>query len=656
MDQDSASQTPVVPAPAVADASVDNTAGPAAMPEEKAVSDDMAMNSNITAQVAEKISAAQNVLVALSSNPSVDEMAAAIGLSLFLDKIGKRATAIYSGVTPNALEFLKPEETFEPSADALQDFVIALNKEKADHLRYKLDGDYVKIYITPYKTKIGEGDLEFSYGDYNVDLVIALDVANGVDLDSALREHGRIMHDAAIINITTGDPGKFGEIEWSDKTASSVSEMIARLLYSASSSAQIDKEEATAFLTGIVAATNRFSNAKTTSDTMQVASKLMNSGANQQLVSKNITPDVDNELYSLGGKTNAAGYDGDPTKLNIEHHGDDILENTEADTSSMQEGGEAAEGGNTMPSSTGSELGTTLMEDLKAAEASLAQTGNETIPDNTDQLVAIDKNPMDVADLQAEMSANTGTQFVGNEKTGTQDTMMTSIAPQGYGNTETAAQPDMVMPEHTESTMQPDVAVTGHTEPILPPVMSAAEQPEGGVAASGENTENVENTSSENVGTAKIENTAYNIPNYVGNIPSSAEPIDGETNSNDLANVVASSENPAAMMAPAVDTAAATTEVNSAPQMEYMPLPGQEILPPPPTPPIDINTPTETVPMASDMNASSNAVPENTAGQGTTAAPEAQAEPMYLGKQPAMQDQVYTPQAVDPGAFKIPGV
>ena len=189
-----------------------------------------------------KINEAKNVLIALSRDPSADEMAAAIGLSLYLDRIGKRATAIYSGATPNALEFLKPEETFEPTVDTLQDFVIALNKDKADHLRYKLDGSYVKIYITPYRARLSEEDLEFSYGDYNVDLVFALDVANGIDLDSALREHGRIMHDAVIINVTTGNPGKFGEIEWSDKSASSVSEMLAKLLFSIASDVKIEKE------------------------------------------------------------------------------------------------------------------------------------------------------------------------------------------------------------------------------------------------------------------------------------------------------------------------------------------------------------------------------------------------------------------------------
>ena len=37
---------------------------------------------NVMVEVANKISGAKNVLVALSGNPSVDEMAAAIGLTL----------------------------------------------------------------------------------------------------------------------------------------------------------------------------------------------------------------------------------------------------------------------------------------------------------------------------------------------------------------------------------------------------------------------------------------------------------------------------------------------------------------------------------------------------------------------------------------------
>ena len=360
MPEDSAKPAPTSTTPPAADTEE---------PNENPSEDSILTNSGVVSDVVDKINEAHNILIALSSDPSVDEMAAAIGTSLFLDKLGKRTTAIYSGATPNALEFLKPEETFEPTVDALQDFVIALNKEKADHLRYKLDGDFVKIFITTYRTRIGEEDLDYSYGDFNIDLVLALDVANGIDLDAALREHGRIMHDAVIVNITNGNPGKLGEIEWSDKKASSVSEMLARLIYSMNTKAKIEKDEATAFLTGIVAATNRFSNAKTTPETMRISSKLMESGANQQLVSKNITASVENEMFNMSTDASLE-EESDQTKLDISH-GDEEEEQPEEETISVGE--------------------PDLLDDLKAAEESLAHTGAEATPEAVTKPLKIDR-------------------------------------------------------------------------------------------------------------------------------------------------------------------------------------------------------------------------------------------------------------------------
>lgn len=240
-------------------------------------------------RIIDKIKNSENILVALSRDPSVDEMAAAIGLTMFLDGLQKHTTAIYSGATPDALQFLQPAETFEANTDSLQDFIIALSKDKADHLRYKLDGDFVKVYITPYKTVLSENDLEFSHGDYNVDLVLAIGVPQATDLDEALSEYGRIMHDATTVDITCDAPGRFGEIEWSDPGASSVSEMVAKLIFTMQGKdAVVDKEIATALLTGIVAATGRFSNDRTNSETMKLASKLMSMGADQQLISAHV--------------------------------------------------------------------------------------------------------------------------------------------------------------------------------------------------------------------------------------------------------------------------------------------------------------------------------------------------------------------------------
>lgn len=337
---------------------------------------------NISEKIISQIKGAENILVALTSDPSVDEMSAALGLTLFLDKLGKHATAIYSGSTPNALEFLQPEKTFEPNTNSLQDFIIALNKEKADHLRYKVDGDYVKIYITPYRTTISESDLEFEHGDFNVDLVIALNVMAATDLDGALREHGRIMHDATSINITTNPPGKFGEIEWSNVAASSVSEMAASLVYTLSENSTMEKETATAFLTGIVASTNRFSNERTTSETMILSAKLMGSGADPQLIASNLVGDESTKKVNGYVETN-----NQPQAANAEPAANDgtitIERNKEA---------ENAENGLDIRGNNGAEAAQPTVEEDQLAQtteslqAFAAPTSGTSAPEPTNQI------------------------------------------------------------------------------------------------------------------------------------------------------------------------------------------------------------------------------------------------------------------------------
>ena len=239
-------------------------------------------------QVVEKIKEASKILVTVSNSPSVDALSAALGLTLLFGKQEKYATAIFSGEVPPAIAFLEPEKIFDETTDSLRDFIIALNKEKADHLRYKVEGDSVKIFITPYKTPISKDDLEFSQGDYNVELVIALGVDRQEHLDEALENHGQILHDATVITVSAGDQtSDLGGIDWHDANASSLSEMIAGLAEALKDDKKkplIDAPIATALLTGIVAETERFSNQHTTSRVMTVAAQLMTAGADQQLI------------------------------------------------------------------------------------------------------------------------------------------------------------------------------------------------------------------------------------------------------------------------------------------------------------------------------------------------------------------------------------
>lgn len=246
---------------------------------------------NQKTQIIERLKEANNILVTVSKNPSVDQLAAAIGMTLVLNKLGKHGTAVFSGKVPSTIEFLQPDQTIEKTTDSLRDFIISLDKSKADKLRYKVEDQHVKIFITPYRTTITEDDLIFSHGDFNVDVVLALGVHEQSDLDDAITAHGRILHDATVVSVNVTTTTEFGSMHFTDSNASSLSEVMADIS-SVLKGDVFDAQIANAFLTGIVAETDRFSNEKTKPATMQVSAKLMSAGANQQLVATKLEEPV----------------------------------------------------------------------------------------------------------------------------------------------------------------------------------------------------------------------------------------------------------------------------------------------------------------------------------------------------------------------------
>ena len=264
-------------------------------------------------QLIQRLKDAKNVLVTVSKNPTVDQLSAAIGLAVALNRFDKHATAVFSGEIPSTLQFLRPEETLEKTTDSLRDFIIALDKSKADKLRYKVEDDVVRIFITPYHTAITESDLDFSQGEFNVDVVIALGVHEQNDLDDAVQAHGRILHDALFATLSLEQDSQIGLINIVDTSASSLSEMVLDIVENLGKKV-LDVQIATALLTGIVATTERFSNDRTTPKTMSASAALMAAGANQQLITTELeTAEIESddpvEAYDKLAGVNEQGRD-----------------------------------------------------------------------------------------------------------------------------------------------------------------------------------------------------------------------------------------------------------------------------------------------------------------------------------------------------------
>lgn len=301
-------------------------------------------NIKIKQQIVDKIKSSSNILVTVGRGPTVDDLSAALGLALMINNMGKHATAIFSGPIPPAITFLEPDKVFEGTADSLRDFIIALDKEKADHLRYKIEGDVVKIFITPYRTTITADDLQFSQGDFNVELVLALGVANKGHLDASLAAHGQILENVTIATFSAGEQSSdLGAVDWHDKEASSLCEMVTAISESLKTDKSLlDKQIATALLTGIVFATDRFSNPRTTSKVMTMAAQLMAAGADQQLIAAKLDEShVINSATSISNMEATEGAidlpqepavaaaeapnDGGAGTLQVDHNDDEVV-------------------------------------------------------------------------------------------------------------------------------------------------------------------------------------------------------------------------------------------------------------------------------------------------------------------------------------------
>lgn len=252
-------------------------------------------------KVIDSLKQANNILITVRSSPSVDQLAACIALTLIVNELGKHGTAVFSGQVPSVLEFLEPNKTLERNTDSLRDFIISLDKAKADKLRYKVEDTVVKVFITPYRTSLTPEDLQFGQGDFNVDVVVALGVHSQNDLDQAITTHGRILHDATVISLNTenGAGEDLGSINLLDTTLSSLSEMVFDIANGLGKEGIIDNQIATALLTGIVAETGRFGNAKTKPETMEIAGKLLAAGANQELVASKLSEPEQSQQQSV---------------------------------------------------------------------------------------------------------------------------------------------------------------------------------------------------------------------------------------------------------------------------------------------------------------------------------------------------------------------
>ncbi len=242
-------------------------------------------------QFLEAVRRSSHILVTFRRDWSVDAVASALALGLILEKKGKRVEIVADGFIPSKqIGFLPKLDGIKPAFSQLQKFIINLDvsHRKIDELSYDLEGDRLRIYITPRDGQFDSRDVTTAASDFKYDLIIAVDTPDYPSIGGLFTANTDFFYHRPVINIDS-DPANenFGNINAVDITATSSAEVVYSL-FRAMGEHFLDEDVATCLLAGMIAKTRSFKTASVTPKTLEAASELMAAGARRDEIVQNL--------------------------------------------------------------------------------------------------------------------------------------------------------------------------------------------------------------------------------------------------------------------------------------------------------------------------------------------------------------------------------
>lgn len=257
-------------------------------------------------QLKNQIDAAEEILILTAEKPTRDAVAASWAMAHLFKSLGKKPAVLQMNVD-DSFSYLAPPEKMESEIKGARDFVLSFDtkRNKITDFRTENKIDSFDIYITPEKAAIDPRDFSFIPAKFKYDLVIVLGCQSLESLGSLSEKNSDLFFEVPIANIDSASTNEnFGQINLVDITASSISEILAGLFRNIWED-QAGKDIAQCLLTGLVAATHNFQSKNTTPQTFLSASWLIEKGADQQEIVRNLFKTHSFSFMKLWGRVMA---------------------------------------------------------------------------------------------------------------------------------------------------------------------------------------------------------------------------------------------------------------------------------------------------------------------------------------------------------------
>jgi nanoRNase/pAp phosphatase (c-di-AMP/oligoRNAs hydrolase) len=239
-------------------------------------------------QLQSLLAQAKNVLIFLPENPGSDAISSGWAIYFFLEKMGITSTLVLRDEYNSAEKFyfLPRPQTIIDNVAGTRDFILSFNTKYNKILKVKTEQleEEMQIIITPQRGAIDPRDFSFVPAKFKFDLIITLDSPDKEAMGKNFEENPDIFFEVPVVNIDHhADNENFGQINFVMLTASSTAEVLYEMMEKINP-LLVDDKISSCLLSGIISATESFQRKNTTPRSMEIASKLMEKGADQQKI------------------------------------------------------------------------------------------------------------------------------------------------------------------------------------------------------------------------------------------------------------------------------------------------------------------------------------------------------------------------------------
>ncbi len=239
------------------------------------------MDNQALQQIKDTIASSQLVSIAVSQNPTIDQMAAALSLYLNFSSQGKRVTVVSPTEPIVELSSLVGIDKVKSSNEGTGgDLVVSFpyREGEIEKVSYTIDNGQLNIVVKAGANGLtfSEQDVLFKRGADKPDLLVTVGVQRLSDIGGLFPQDA--LTDVTIINIDNSSQNEgFGGMVLVSPKFSSLSEQVADLMLNLGY--EVDVDESQNLLSGIINATNNFQNPNTSYLAFEIASIFMKRGA-----------------------------------------------------------------------------------------------------------------------------------------------------------------------------------------------------------------------------------------------------------------------------------------------------------------------------------------------------------------------------------------